>query len=98
MKKELEAIIQIVSVYTGVSVDDIKCNKRLREFVWARHAFCYMARIFTVTSLTDIGRFISKDHTTVIHAISRTTDLIQADEKDAQRLNKLQKIIEETQK
>jgi chromosomal replication initiation ATPase DnaA len=67
---ELVEVLDIVSGITGVFQDDIISHKRYREMVTARALFCYICRVKMKKSLKYIGRFINRDHSTVIHLVS----------------------------
>jgi len=67
---ELGEVLQIVSEVTNVFQDDIISHKRNREIVTARALFSYICRHKMKKSLKYIGRFINRDHSTVIHLIS----------------------------
>jgi len=50
---------------------DITGYSRIRPLVTIRHIFCFIAYGYGYT-LTDIGRFLGRDHTTIIHALHCT--------------------------
>jgi hypothetical protein len=52
---------------------------RNRHIVELRFMFCYIARSMRFT-LTDIGKFLKRDHTTIIHALTTFHNLYQTDE------------------
>lgn len=65
----LDAIMKKITEHTGVSAELMKSKTRLREVVFARHLFFYIASKDTSQSLKTIGIFMGdRDHTTVIHA------------------------------
>ena len=66
---DLSFIIQEVSERTGISIEEIKGTRRKREIVFARHAYCYIARNATKCSLKAIAEFIGRDHSTAINSI-----------------------------
>lgn len=59
----------------------LRLNTKLRNrsIVELRFMFCYIARSMRFT-LTDIGKFLKRDHTTVIHALNMFHNLYQTDE------------------
>ncbi len=66
----IELILNHVSTATGISVAEIKGDKRSRSVVQARHITMYLARELTDMSLPKIGERIGgRDHTTVMHAV-----------------------------
>jgi chromosomal replication initiator protein len=62
-----DVVLNVVSIYTGLSKDEIIKKCRKRERVFARHLVCYLALKFTQLSLASIGEPFGQDHTTVIH-------------------------------
>lgn len=65
----LDRFIEVISTKTGVSEKNIKSKSREKEFVFARHVFCYLAKKYTGHTLKAIGQYINRDHTSIIHAI-----------------------------
>lgn len=76
-----EIIIQIVSDYTGVSVNDIVSSKRSNEIATARQISMYLCREYLDRiSLQQIGDAVGgKDHTTVLSGIKKIKGLIETD-------------------
>lgn len=52
----------------GVTLTDLRADKRDRWTVLARKCFVYWCRELTGASMPSIGRFINKDHSTCLHA------------------------------
>lgn len=68
----VERIIETVSLYFDVSVNDIKGKKRHKEIVNPRQIAMYLSRELTELSFPKIGeQFGNKNHTTVIHAYEK---------------------------
>lgn len=66
----IDLILNSVATTTGISIAEIKGDKRTRPVVQARHLAMYLARELTDTSLPKIGeRFGGRDHTTVMHGV-----------------------------
>lgn len=73
-----EIIIDETAKYFGFTVEDIKGSTRARALVTARQSAMYLCRELTQMPLTEIGKvFGGRDHTTVIHAYKKTTELIK---------------------
>jgi hypothetical protein len=64
-------------IYNKTTNLDTKLRNRV--IVELRFMFCYIARSMRFT-LTDIGRFLKRDHTTIIHALNMFHNLYQTDE------------------
>lgn len=58
----------------------ITCKKRIRPIVEIRCYFSFIARTMGY-SLTDIGKYIKKDHTTIMHHIRMFNILYETQEK-----------------
>lgn len=67
----LPTLMEIVSRETGISIDDIKSEWRDRRIVRARQIFFYAAHIKFRYSFPRIGRYVRRDHSTVLHGAQR---------------------------
>lgn len=72
-------IIRAVSVYYGVSVHEIKSERRMRAVVHARQVAYYLGRELTLLSFPAMGNAINRDHTSCIHGCYKIRDLRQSD-------------------
>ena len=82
IKHELTAdgILKLVALHFNVKTTDLKSEKRVRKLSYPRQVCMYLLRKHLLMSLTDIGRFMGgKDHTTVMHAVSKISDLAKTD-------------------
>ncbi len=69
MKKlTFEILLDICSEVCGVSPKMIISRNRSREFVTARQVFCYYAVNTMKCRLTEVAKFLDRDHTTVIYS------------------------------
>lgn len=74
----------------GISMADLKGVKRSHNIVFPRQVAMYLCRELTDSSLSSIGdKFGGRDHTTVIHAITKISNLIK-EERDV--YNQVQQI------
>lgn len=64
----LATIVQEVSQETGIKWTSILSNKRTRHIAHARQLVMYVARREGFT-LGEIGAFLGRDHTTIMHGI-----------------------------
>jgi len=63
-----------------LTVADLRSDKRTQSIVFPRQVAMYLARELTDSSLPKIGaRFGGRDHTTVLHAVSKITRLLKED-------------------
>lgn len=75
----LQCILDYCIQQSGASKNDLLAGKQSRKVSEARQIYCYLAKKHTEYSLTAIGKFINKDHSTVIYSIKTVTDLLQHD-------------------
>jgi len=74
----IDEIQRIVSEYLGISVEDMKSKNRKKEMVLARQIAMFLCKNYTDFSLKSIGyHFGSRDHSTVIHAITCIEDYLK---------------------
>ena len=75
-----EFIAKIVCKFYPYTLDDLRSAKRHKEISLARQAAMYLMKQLTDRSLHDIGNFFNrKDHSTVVHAVSKIHQMRQAD-------------------
>jgi chromosomal replication initiator protein len=86
----IDLILSIVADVTGVSITEITGEKRSRPVVESRHLVMYLARELTDASLPKIGdRVGGRDHTTVLHAVEKITNLMREDRDLYNRVQRL---------
>jgi chromosomal replication initiator protein len=73
-------IQMMVSQHYGLKIDDLKAKKRTRTVSFPRQIAMYLSREMTEFSLPKIGNeFGGRDHTTVLHAHDKISNLIIED-------------------
>jgi chromosomal replication initiator protein len=70
-------IIDQVAKYFELSLDDLYGNSRAAAIAQARQIAMYLCRELTSMSLPKIGQLIGRDHTTVIYANNKITELMK---------------------
>ena len=76
-----ELILDIVSEHFGVSVSDLKSNKRNADIANPRQIIMYLCRTMTDTPLKSIGIMLGgKDHSTINHGVNKITTEIKTNE------------------
>ena len=86
----MEHIQRKVAEFFGIKLSDMRAKNRTKSVAFPRQIAMYLSRQLTHSSLSDIGRaFGGKDHTTVIHAVSKLQLLIQEDPKLKQTIDTL---------
>ncbi|MHB1652524.1 MAG: chromosomal replication initiator protein DnaA [Desulfitobacteriaceae bacterium] len=88
---DITMIQQIVAEYYHLPLSDFKAKKRTRAVAFPRQIAMYISRELTDQSLPKIGEeFGGRDHTTVIHAYDKITEILRT---DPQLENKISEII-----
>jgi chromosomal replication initiator protein len=77
----IEHIQRTVSGFFGLRLADMRARTRTKAVAFPRQIAMYFARQLTHASLTEVGRAFDKDHTTVLHAVSKIETLIREDAK-----------------
>ncbi|MDD3818257.1 MAG: chromosomal replication initiator protein DnaA [Actinomycetota bacterium] len=79
-KINIQLIVKEVSRYFSIPINDLLGPKRNKFISHARQLAMYLSRELTSSSLPEIGRCIgNRDHSTVIYAVSKISDLINID-------------------
>lgn len=76
----VDAIIDAVCDHYDVSRPELLSLSRHAYAVRARHVFCYLARKMTRLSFEQIGRKISRDHTTTLYAFKKIKEESRVDQ------------------
>ena len=75
-------------------MEDFKSKKRTKNIAFPRQVAMYLSRELTDLSLPKIGEeFGGRDHTTVIHAHDKISNLIQTDKQFEKEIQELEKLI-----
>jgi hypothetical protein len=78
----IERIFNIVCDYLGVDGEDVKGKTRKGNIAEARHVFCFLAyHSIANHTLKEVGEFIDRDHSTVLHSKNRIQDFLEFDKK-----------------
>lgn len=73
----LVRLLSKVSKATGVTMTDIRSDRRPVNVVKARHIHYFIAKQLTTYSLPEIGRRAGgKDHTSVLHGVRRVQAIV----------------------
>ncbi len=75
-------IQRAICAHYNITMIDIQSGRRNMSIVFPRQLAMYLAKTMTLLSLPQIGRkFGGRDHTTVLHAVRKITNMIATDEK-----------------
>ena len=75
--------------FFGIKISDLMSTKRDREIARPRQVAMYLCKALTSRSFPDIGRRFGRDHTTVLHAVSKVEELVKKDTDFAARVDLL---------
>jgi chromosomal replication initiator protein len=91
----IQEIQKRVAEHWSIRVTEMSSARRSRNIARPRQVAMYLAKQLTQKSLPDIGRhFGDRDHTTVMHAVSRVTSLIATDAAFAEDVELLRRLLE----
>jgi len=74
---EMNELLTIVSKVTNITKREILGDSRKREIIQARGLFCYMAVKNLSKMKITTGRFLNRDHTTIINAVKKYDGYIE---------------------
>jgi len=84
----IKTISDMVCAKTGTNIVELRTPRRQYGLCTARHILMLLARNYTTLSLPKIGKYINKDHTSVIHGIRKIQERMKVEEP-------LKKLVEE---
>jgi chromosomal replication initiator protein len=91
----IEEIQRKVAEHFNIRLSDMSSARRARAVARPRQVAMYLAKQLTSRSLTEIGRkFGNRDHTTVMHAVSRVTELMGLDAAFAEDVELMRRMLE----
>jgi chromosomal replication initiator protein len=91
----IEEIQRRVSEHWHIRLTDMSSARRARAVARPRQVAMYLAKQLTSRSLPEIGRkFGNRDHTTVMHAVSRVAELMAVDAAFAEDVELLRRMLE----
>ncbi len=91
----IEEIQKKVAEHYSIRLTDMSSARRARAVARPRQVAMYLAKQLTSRSLPEIGRkFGNRDHTTVMHAVSRVTELMERDGAFAEDVELLRRLLE----
>ncbi len=94
-KLTIEEIQKRVAEHYNMRLSDMSSARRARAVARPRQVAMYLAKQLTSRSLPEIGRkFGNRDHTTVMHAVSRVSELMLLDAAFAEDVELLRRMLE----
>lgn len=88
---DLKALYSIVNQYCPDD-EDLRTRKRTKRLVELRHIFFHIAKSLNYT-VTEIGRFMGQDHTTVTHGVQQFQIRYMTDERFQQLYESIVNVI-----
>ena len=86
----VDEIQKLVSEHFGLKQADLLSERRTRAIARPRQVAMWLCKQHTTRSYPDIGRrFGGRDHTTVLHAVKKVEELLQADDQIARDVEAL---------
>ena len=91
----IDEIQRKVAEHYNIRLTDMASARRARSVARPRQVAMFLAKQLTSRSLPEIGRkFGNRDHTTVMHAVSRIGDLMERDTSFADDVDLLRRMLE----
>ena len=91
----IEEIQRKVAEHWSIRLTDMTSARRARSVARPRQVAMYLAKQLTSRSLPEIGRrFGNRDHTTVMHAVNRVSELMEQDSEFSERVELLRRMLE----
>jgi chromosomal replication initiator protein len=91
----IEEIQRKVAEHYNIRLTDMSSARRARNVARPRQVAMFLAKQLTSRSLPEIGRkFGNRDHTTVMHAVSRVTGLMEGDSAFSEDVELLRRMLE----
>jgi chromosomal replication initiator protein len=91
----IDEIQKRVAEHYHMRLGDMTSARRARNVARPRQVAMFLAKQLTSRSLPEIGKkFGGRDHTTVMHAVTRVTELMEADSQFAEDVDLLKKLLE----
>lgn len=75
IKKDPQAIIDVICNYYQIGKRSLLGSSRARTLARPRQILMYILRTDLRISLEDVGRIVGRDHSTVMHAVEKITQL-----------------------
>ncbi|WP_424813332.1 chromosomal replication initiator protein DnaA [Roseococcus sp. YIM B11640] len=91
----IDDIQRKVAEHYNIRLTEMASARRSRAVARPRQVAMYLAKQLTARSLPEIGRrFGNRDHTTVLHAVNKVTELMAGDPAFAEDVTLLRKMLE----
>lgn len=92
-----ERIIKITAEHFNINTADLSSSKRSRDIAYPRQIIMYLCRDMIDIPLQQIGKYLGKDHTTVMHGYEKIKKELETNENLRNTLDVLKKKISTNQ-
>lgn len=92
-----ERIIKITAEHFNINTADLSSSKRSRDIAYPRQIIMYLCRDMIDIPLQQIGKYLGKDHTTVMHGYEKIKKDLETNENLRNTLDVLRKKISTNQ-
>jgi len=93
-KPKSNEILATVADYFNINAKDIMGRRHARTITYPRQIVCYLIRKHREDSLTQIGRWLNRDHTTILHSCRVIEDGIKSDSHVRDDVENIEDIME----
>lgn len=91
----IQTIQQVVAQEWGITAEALRSKTRTKALTIPRHIAMFLTRELLGTQLIEIGNaFGGRDHSTVIHSIDKTTEILNTDVLCKTRIHKIRQQLE----
>jgi chromosomal replication initiator protein len=97
VKVEMMDVLRATAAHFNMPPDVVRGSGRVREVVVPRQVAMYLVRELTAHSLPEIGQFFGKDHSTVMHAVSKVTEQLGRDTDLTASVNALRQQLQDVE-
>ena len=91
----IATVVEVTALWSGLSAELLRARVRDQHVVDARHVAMWLSRQLTGQSLSGIGRYFNRDHSTVANGIRRVEERRGADVAFGQQVECLRDAISE---
>ena len=89
----IDDLARLVCNLLNVPMDDLRSSSHRPKVVLPRQIVMYLARRLLQASLTDIGRYFHKHHTTVMYSIDKISELIDENKQFKKQIDEIVEFI-----
>jgi len=81
-KHSFDDLTNAVCLACEITLPELKSNSRIQKLVIARQIFCWFGYNWCKFTVTDIGLFIGRDHSTVIVSREKVNDMMDINDQE----------------